>query len=446
MDVTRNQSMCMPAIDATQAARRGIIAKPSAVRSSFMAAGLVLMSILSGCMIGPKVYESSFNDYNDAIRKTSDGQMLSNLVRMRYLESPIFLQVSSVSSSFSVGGSAGASGTFISGGNDQAGVNAGGSYSENPTITFSLPESRKYYGMLMAPLSSFQILQLVDGGWNSRDVLRTGLRGMNNLKNSTTEYSTYPWKPPSHADFHEALMLIEKLAMEGLVELKAAGAWTIWSTAMGPVGKDPLAQTVLAAAAVYAKDSGADLVENADGKYDLHAFTRRMFLGFAPAAANSPDAQRLKSLLQLDPNRSSYPIRDFEFTAAEKALSYGGDTPATLNPESIWGEVGVRGRSMMEIMQIASTNVQVPQEDIDNGIVFVNPSSSAPVEDGMFIVKSSKDEPTTATVRTRYRGNWFYIEDNDLQSRQSFALLNAMFAVTAGTVPGANPVLTIPVN
>jgi hypothetical protein len=256
------------------------------------------------------MYESSFNDYNDVIRKTSDSQMLSNLVRMRYLESPVFLQVSSVSTSFTLGANAGLSATNVSGGNNSTGATVGGSYSENPTITFSLPESRKYYGMLMAPLSSHQILQLVDGGWNSRDVLRTGLRGMNNLKNSTTEYSTYPWKPPSHDDFHEALMLIEKLAMEGLVELKAAGAWTIWSSAMGPVGKDPLAQAVLAAAAVYAKDSGADLVENADGKYDLHAFQRRMFLGFAPAAANSPDAQRLKSLLQLDPKRSSYPIRD----------------------------------------------------------------------------------------------------------------------------------------
>jgi hypothetical protein len=415
-------------------------------RPKVLACALVVIAMLSGCTIGPKMYESSFNDYNDVIRKTSDSQMLSNLVRMRYLESPVFLQVSSVSTSFTLGANAGLSATNVSGGNNQTGATVGGSYSENPTITFSLPESRKYYGMLMAPLSSHQILQLVDGGWNSRDVLRTGLRGMNNLKNSTTEYSTYPWKPPSHDDFQEALMLIEKLAMEGLVELKAAGAWTIWSSAMGPVGKDPLAQAVLAAAAVYAKDSGADLVENADGKYDLHAFQRRMFLGFAPAAANSPDAQLLKSLLQLDPKRSSYPIRDFEFTALEKALSYGGDTPATLNPESIWGEVGVRGRSMMEIMQIASTNVQVPQEDIDNGNVFVNPSSSAPVEDGMFIVKSSQDEPTNATVRTRYRGNWFYIEDNDLQSRQSFALLNALFAVTAGTVPGANPVLTIPVN
>ena len=266
---------------------------------------------------------------------------------------------------------------------------------------------------------------------------------MNNLKNSTTEYTTYPWNPPSYDDFHEALVLIEKLSMDGLVELKAGGAFTIWSTAIGPVGDDPLAQAVLAATTIYAKNAGADLVENADGKFDLHAFSRRMFLGFAPAAATSPDAQRLKSLLQLDTNRNSYPIRDFEFAALEKGLAYAGASPGTLDPESIWGEVGVRGRSMMEVMQLASSSVQVPQKEISEGNVITNPS--AKVSDKLAI-QSSKNEPTNAAIRTKYRGYWYFIADNDLESRASFALINAFFAVTAGTVPGANPVLTLPVN
>jgi hypothetical protein len=424
--------------------------KPVATRPTFRSAsltsGLVLMFTLSGCTIGPKVYENSFNDYNDAIRKTSDGQMLANLVRMRYLESPIFLQVSSLNTSFSVGGSVGVSGASISGGNNTAGANLGGNYSETPTITFSLPESRKYYGMLMAPLSSNQILQLIDGGWNSGAVLRTGLRAINGLKNLTIEYSTYPSAPESYDDFLEAITLMETLNQEGLSDLAPGGGYALWSSPVGPVGKDPLAQAVLAAATVYAKNAGGDLVENADGKYDLHIFSRRINLRFAPAAANSPDAQRLKSLLQLKPDRNAFPMFDFEFTALEKGLGYTGASPAALDPDAIWQEIGVRGRSMMEIMQIASTNVHVPQEDIDKGNVFVNPSPSPAVKDARFVVKSSKDEPSNATIRARYRGYWFFIEDNDLQSRQNFALLNALFAVTAGTVPGASPVLTIPVN
>jgi hypothetical protein len=415
-------------------------------RTKVLACSLFAIAMSSGCTIGPKMYESSFNDYNDVIRKTSDSQMLSNLVRMRYLESPVFLQVSSVSTSFTLGANAGLSATNVSGGNNQTGATVGGSYSENPTITFSLPESRKYYGMLMAPLSSNQVLQLIDGGWNSGAVLRTGLRAINGLKNVSIEYSTYPSAPESYGDFIEAISLLETLNRQGLADLAPGGGFALWSSPIGPVGRDPLAQAVLAAATVYAKQAGGDLVENADGKYDLHIFSRRINLRFAPASADSPDAQRLKNLLQLKPDRNAFPMFDYEFTALEKGIGYFGESPAALDPEAIWEEIGVRGRSMMEIMQIASTNVQVPQEDIDKGNVFVNPASSEPVEDARFVVKSSEDEPTNATVRTRYRGHWFYIEDNDLQSRQAFALLTALFAVTAGTVPGANPVLTIPVN
>jgi hypothetical protein len=124
-----------------------------AVRSKILIWGLVIMGLLSGCTVGPTLYKSSFDDYNDAIRKTSDGQMLANLVRMRYLESPVFLQVASVSTNFTLNSNAGASAGINEGAANNYGINVGAGFSESPTITFSLPESREYYGRLMAPLS-----------------------------------------------------------------------------------------------------------------------------------------------------------------------------------------------------------------------------------------------------------------------------------------------------
>lgn len=416
-------------------------------RSAFAVSSALVLAMLSGCAtIGPKKYESSFSDYNDAIRRTSDGQMLANLVRMRYLESPIFLQVASVSTSFNLSLNAGASATLNEGGADSAGLNAGAAYSETPTITFSLPESRGYYGLLMAPLSSNQILQLIDAGFDSGAVLRTGVRSINGLKNVSIETSTYPVAPRSYDDFVEALALIERLNFEGFVEFAPSSGFALWSTPIGPIGDAPLAQAVLAAATIDAKNAGGDLVENADGRYELHIFSRRMALRFSAAAIELPDAQRLKSLLQLDPERNAYPMFDYEFTKIEKARSYVGQVPASLDPEAVWDEIGLRGRSMMEIMQIASTTVQVPQEDIDLGVVFVDPAASSGPERPSLVIKSSEKEPTNASIRIRYRGHWFYIEDNDLASRESFILLNAMFAVTAGTVPGASPILTLPVR
>ncbi len=84
------------------------------------------LSMLTGCStVGPKLYEASFNDYTDAISKTADGQMLGNLVRMRYYESPVFLQVHNVTTSFSVGANAGASATLNEGSGNNYGLSAG---------------------------------------------------------------------------------------------------------------------------------------------------------------------------------------------------------------------------------------------------------------------------------------------------------------------------------
>jgi len=140
--------------------------------------------MLSGCStVGPAFYESSFDDFNDAIRKTSDGQMLTNLVRMRYLETPVFLQVAGITTNFNINGNIGASAASREGSGNNYGLNAGAGFSESPTISFSLPESDKYYGRLLAPLSAKQITSLYFGGFDSEAVFLTTARGVNRLRN-----------------------------------------------------------------------------------------------------------------------------------------------------------------------------------------------------------------------------------------------------------------------
>ena len=62
---------------------------------------LLALSMMTGCStFGPKLYQSSFEDYNDAIRKTADGQMLLNLIRLRYFDTPVLPQRTSVTVGF----------------------------------------------------------------------------------------------------------------------------------------------------------------------------------------------------------------------------------------------------------------------------------------------------------------------------------------------------------
>jgi len=406
--------------------------------------GLVVLSMLQACStVGPALYQSSFDDYNDAIRKTSDGQMLANLVRMRYYESPVFLQVASVSTSFSVSGNAGASVGIDEGAGNKYGLNAGGSYSENPTITFSLPESREYYGRLMAPLSASQITMLIEAGFDSEAVMRTAVRRINRLKNLEIKYSAYPRAPASYPEFVEVFALIRKLSDEGLVEFGPGRATTVYSSPVGPINTEELAD-VLATEVLAKVGAGAEIFKNEE--WQLQTFTRRLSLRFSSAAEDSPDALRLRDLLNLYPGRSSFAILESELTKVEKVRAHLGQPPAALDPGAVWKEIGVQGRSMMKIMQYASTGVEVPAEDIASGIAFDDRSQTSNQGERRFIIQSSRDEPSNATLRIKHHGYWFYIPDNDLKSREEFALINALFAVTGGTVPGAHPVLTLPVG
>jgi hypothetical protein len=434
--------------------------RPPVARSLLLlTCSIFLVLLLSGCLAGPALYETSFNQYNAAVRKTLDEQMLANLVRMRYLESPIFLQVSSLNASFVVSGNAGITGSF--GSTNSGGASLGGTYEERPTISFSMPESGEYYGRLLAPLSADQVTSLVLAGFDSKLVFRTAIRGINGLKNLNADFAGSSGDPSGQdARFGEMLDLMEKLRSEGMVDLELGGKETSWSSPVTVDATGAISQVVLLAAASYAMSNDAEIVEygvgpngqpvrGGRGLWQTHVYEKHMALRFSPASKDSPDASRLRELLALDAGRNNFTIAEAELVNAEKARGVLGQSPGALDPSVVWQEIGLRGRSMLEIMQVASKEVQVPATDIDRGVATANRTDNlggATGEPDWFVVKSSDSEPRDSSLSIEYRGHWFYIDDTDLQSRETFAMLTALFAVVGGTVPGAHPVLTLPVG
>jgi len=425
------------------------LANRPVVRSKVLASGLAVMTMVSGCTAGPALYKTSFTQYNEAVRQTLDEQMLANLVRMRYFQSPIFLQVSSLNASFSVGANAGLSGTAVSGESNSGGATLGGSYTESPTISFSMPESREYYGRLLAPLSADQVTSLILAGFDTELVLRTAVRGLNGLKNLDADYSDSSEAPLAHAQFREGLALIKRLRAEGFVDLELGGKETSWSSPVTVDANGDISQVLLLGAASYAMSNDAEIVAYPDGQWQTHKYEKHMALRFSPTSKNSPDAQRLKQLLGLEPDRNNFPIVEAEMVNAEKARGVLGQSPGALDPSVVWVEVGLRGRSMLEIMQVASKGVQVPDEDIERGTATANRAPDQQNADSAtdwLVIKSSDSSPSDSSLKIEYRGDWFYIDDTDLQSRETFAMLTGLFAVVGGTVPGAHPVLTLPVR
>ena len=64
----------------------------------------------------------------------------------------------------------------------------------------------------------------------------------------------------------------------------------------------------------------------------------------------------------------------------------------------------------------------------------------------MFKVNFSKDYPEHAFIAVQYRGYWFYLADNDLQTKATFMLLMQLFDLQAGQTKYTGPTLTLPVQ
>lgn len=50
------------------------------------------------------------------------------------------------------------------------------SYTETPTVTWSLPDSREYFGRLMSPMGADELTVLAQSVWDPERVLPVGLK------------------------------------------------------------------------------------------------------------------------------------------------------------------------------------------------------------------------------------------------------------------------------
>ena len=67
---------------------------------------------LGGCArLGPSTLETERGNYNIAVQRTNDEQLLLNLVRLKYRDTPLFLEVTSVASQYTLTGNANANAT-----------------------------------------------------------------------------------------------------------------------------------------------------------------------------------------------------------------------------------------------------------------------------------------------------------------------------------------------
>jgi hypothetical protein len=156
---------------------------------------ILLLLVLAGCGgFGPQSVSRDRFDYTDAISESWKRQMLLNMVKIRYADAPVFLDVGSIINQYlletEVQGSL-AWNAFLS--EPSQNVGARGRYADRPTITYQPLVGEKFTRSLMTPIPPDAILSLVQAGWRADFVFRLCVQSTNGLYNSAA--SRMPVRP-----------------------------------------------------------------------------------------------------------------------------------------------------------------------------------------------------------------------------------------------------------
>jgi hypothetical protein len=340
---------------------------------------------LTGCAgIGPGTVARDRFGYADAISDSWKRQMLLNLVKMRYADAPVFLDVSSVINQYAleteVQGTL-AWNAFLP--EPSQNVGGRGRYSDRPTITYQPLMGEKFTRSLMTPIRTGAILSLVQAGWRADMVFRIGVQSVNGIYNRIGGRLE---AKPADPDFYRLTASLHKI-----------------QESMGV---------------------GMRIQETPDKKQTTVMFFRKEDI--------DPDIQAeidaAKKLLGLNPDRQ-------EFRVVYGAL------PADDQ------EIAILSRSMLEILLELGSYIEVPAAHVAEQRVTPNIADDADIAAGvepLLRVLSTTEKPADAYVTVRYRDHWFWLDDRDLKSKRMFSFLMFLFSLAETGPPERAPVLTIP--
>jgi len=358
-----------------------------------LAAGAALL--FTSCQVPSKIALNGHGGrtaYNQTIQNTTNEQMLLNIVRLRYFDNPLFLDVSTVTSQFTYRTHLDTS-FKIPGFNERnpVGVGTGASWQNQPTIQYSPLEGRSFANQLMQPISLKTLQQLVYTGWDIDRLFRLVVQSINDIPNAPLAASPANEQLFDYEKFYEITSLFRYFQLQmqlqiGLVALKS-------------------------------KENGThDAIQ----------------ISFPDG---SEQAKRLAKLLGHETKESNGRY------VAQLELGFNQK-----------GQLGILPRSLLGCMYYASLGVDVPRCEVEQGNVqfpLVSDDDKYTWEKdlgSLLKIKFTFRDPVNAYVKVRYRNKWFYIDDTDLQSKKTFVLLQQLYSLQSIGVPQAPPILTIPIG
>ena len=165
---------------------------------------------LAGCRsVGPPAVVHDRFDYAEAISRSWKENMLLNLVKLRYADAPVFLDVSSIVSQYSIQGQLSAGGQ-IPGFNKSrpATVGAQVMWADRPTITYQPLTGQRFTKSLLTTIKPQEIMDLVQAGWPVDILFRVAVRSINGIQAGTRHRMIAQTEDPRFEKLLEAIQRI----------------------------------------------------------------------------------------------------------------------------------------------------------------------------------------------------------------------------------------------
>jgi hypothetical protein len=356
------------------------------MRNSLASCSLFSLLFVVGCgSIGPGTVPADRFAYSGSISESWKRQTLLNIVKLRYLDPPVFVDVGQIVAGYSLetGFSAGANlpETRSFGGNT---ATLGGSvrFTDRPTITYTPLTGNKFIKSLMTPLPPDSVFFTVQSGYAADAVFAASVSAMNGLKNQESNLAGVA--PPDN-DFVRALELLRKLQLSGAVGMRIEQDAQKRQTTLVTFRAKNLSEQTLA------------------------------------------DIRELRQLLHLDPD------------ATDLKLVFG----ATASNDK---ELAILTRSLLSIMNTMAAEVEVPAKHLTEhrATPGLDVGTGTAPRQSLVCIHSSKSKPDDSYVAVSYRDHWFWIDDRDLKSKRAFAFMMMLFTLSETGEKENLPILTIP--
>jgi hypothetical protein len=346
---------------------------------------LASLLALTGCAhLGPKTVAVDRFDYSTAIADSWKQQTLLNIVKLRYMDLPVFVDVASIVAGYSMQTGVSVNGTLSSDKAIQGNyLTAGGQaiYTDRPTITYVPLTGEKFLRGLITPIDPKNIFFMLQAGYPADFILGLTVEGLNGVRNRSAAAGVMREADP---EFIRALQLMREVQAAGAVGMRVEEDKTKGSTAVLFFRRD---------------DVPADIVEK---------------------------TAEIRRLLKLPADQQKFvltysPVRESE------------------------NELAVNSRSMLQIMGAFASYLDVPEADLKEHRAAPAFENAAPESrQGAVRIHSGKDKPADAFAAVRYRGHWFWVDDGDWQTKRALTAVMFFFTLAETGDNGKLPLITIP--